>query len=190
MSAADPSTAWQQTELHFIIRRANPSDIDAVICLANSSPTAANWNRAAYEAYCGVGETSLHSRRPLALFIAATSDNSRGPARIVGFTALSSIQLAIGAECDLENMGVEATLRRRSIGRRLLTAGILWCRAQGGSSLRLEVRASNVAALELYGSAGFAASGVRRGYYAEPQEDAIGMCLLLTPEAAERRRGC
>jgi ribosomal-protein-alanine N-acetyltransferase len=48
----------------------------------------------------------------------------------------------------------------------------------------LEVRASNVAALALYHSAGFIRIGVRRGYYqnASGSEDAITMACELTGE--------
>ena len=47
--------------------------------------------------------------------------------------------------------------------------------ARGASSLTLEVRMSNRPAQELYRKFGFAPAGVRKGYYAEVNEDALVM---------------
>ena len=43
--------------------------------------------------------------------------------------------------------------------------------------LTLEVRASNTAARALYGKLGYLQTGMRRGYYEHPKEDAIIMTL-------------
>ena len=43
----------------------------------------------------------------------------------------------------------------------------------------LEVRSSNEAALELYRALGFAESGRRKGYYADPPEDALVFRIQL-----------
>jgi ribosomal-protein-alanine N-acetyltransferase len=45
----------------------------------------------------------------------------------------------------------------------------------------LEVRRSNSAAIQLYRKLGFSVTGVRPGYYADNQEDAIEMMLTLDP---------
>ena len=42
-------------------------------------------------------------------------------------------------------------------------------------SIFLEVRESNVAAVELYKSYGFVSTGKRKGYYSNPKEDALLM---------------
>jgi ribosomal-protein-alanine N-acetyltransferase len=47
--------------------------------------------------------------------------------------------------------------------------------AEGLSGVTLEVRASNVAAQELYRRFGFAPGGIRRNYYADLREDALIM---------------
>ena len=49
----------------------------------------------------------------------------------------------------------------------------------GNEQVDLEVRASNEAALRLYRRAGFRAIGRRRGYYADPIEDAVLLRLDL-----------
>jgi [ribosomal protein S18]-alanine N-acetyltransferase len=53
-----------------------------------------------------------------------------------------------------------------------------WARDNGASSIGLEVRTSNVAALALYSRLGFTTAGVRRAYYSSPMEDAL---LLQAP---------
>jgi ribosomal-protein-alanine N-acetyltransferase len=45
----------------------------------------------------------------------------------------------------------------------------------GVSEVELEVRVSNGWALRVYGGAGFVEVGRRRGYYADPLEDAVLM---------------
>ena len=45
--------------------------------------------------------------------------------------------------------------------------------ARGARTVWLEVRPSNQAARALYRAVGFAAAGVRRGYYRRPPEDAL-----------------
>lgn len=44
---------------------------------------------------------------------------------------------------------------------------------QNGEAVFLEVRESNMAARRLYEKLGFAETGRRRGYYANPPEDAV-----------------
>jgi ribosomal-protein-alanine N-acetyltransferase len=50
---------------------------------------------------------------------------------------------------------------------------MLWAASAGASAFRLEVRASNLAALGLYRGHGFSTTGVRPGYYSAPDEDAL-----------------
>jgi ribosomal-protein-alanine N-acetyltransferase len=45
--------------------------------------------------------------------------------------------------------------------------------------MELEVRISNRAAIALYERAGFVQDGRRRGYYRDPEEDAVLMGLPL-----------
>ena len=92
-----------------------------------------------------------------------------------GFAAFSAI-LTVGAgESTLENMAVALAWQKQGIGKRLLTAGLLWCRAQASDTVFLEVRQSNQAAITLYERAGFLAVGNRPGYYREPTEDGLQM---------------
>lgn len=77
---------------------------------------------------------------------------------------------------DIVNVGVKADRQRQGIARRLLDALVQIAGERGVSSLYLEVRTSNQAAIGLYESLGFQKLGVRKGYYEEPKEDAVVMC--------------
>jgi len=67
------------------------------------------------------------------------------------------------------------------VGRRLLVAAMTDARRVGIERIELDVLAGNVAALNLYRSAGFAVEGIRRRYRKVDgiYEDALAMALLL-----------
>lgn len=79
----------------------------------------------------------------------------------------------VGDFAELANLAVDPTLRRQGLGAHLLRAVIGRCRALGGASLFLEVRASNAAARALYQLHGFRPVSRRRRYYQVPVEDAL-----------------
>ncbi|OUQ41015.1 ribosomal-protein-alanine N-acetyltransferase [Gemmiger sp. An120] len=91
---------------------------------------------------------------------------------------LAVFQLAAG-EASLNALTVDPAARRQGAGRALLTGALAALRAEGAQSCFLEVRAGNAAARALYESVGFAAAGVRRGFYRNPAEDAVVMALNL-----------
>lgn len=160
-----------------MVRRAQSSEIKAIWELAETVPTAAQWSSAQFETCCAGARPEDVQRR--ALFVARIPGRPAGE-RIVGFAVFSVILQIGGGECELENMVVAELRRRQGIARRLLAAGLLWCRAwspatEPGTGLWLEVRASNRNAIAFYGSAGFVVSGGRPRYYTQPEEDAVLM---------------
>lgn len=92
-------------------------------------------------------------------------------------------------ELHLLDLVVEPASRRSGIGRELVEQVIAGARVENLRVVLLEVRASNVAAIALYHSAGFVESGVRRGYYSDNDEDAVLMRLELgsVPPSPERK---
>lgn len=79
-------------------------------------------------------------------------------------------------EAEVLTLGVEAAARRAGLARRLIETLAADARRRGARRLFLEVAAGNVAAVALYGRAGFGEVGRRRGYYREagrPAEDAL-----------------
>ncbi len=82
-------------------------------------------------------------------------------------------------ECELENLVVAETQRRRGLASELLLALIASAREHNLERILLEVRESNEGARALYEKFGFRENGKRNAYYRQPPEDAILLALTL-----------
>jgi len=91
--------------------------------------------------------------------------------QVVGFGGL----LLQGPDGHITTLGVDAGLRNRRLGTRLLLVLTRHALACGAENLTLEVRATNEAAIALYRSFGLAPAGIRKNYYADLGEDALIM---------------
>ena len=80
-------------------------------------------------------------------------------------------------ELRLMNVAVQASMRRRGVGRALVAEAIRHGLTQAATRAVLEVRASNESAQSLYQSLGFVEFSRRRRYYSHPDEDAVLMEL-------------
>ena len=90
--------------------------------------------------------------------------------------------VAMGAgEAHILNLCVGPKLRGRGVGRQMLMLLIERASQAGMQDVFLEVRPSNLHAIALYQSVGFAEVGRRRDYYqaAEGREDALVLKLSL-----------
>jgi ribosomal-protein-alanine N-acetyltransferase len=76
-------------------------------------------------------------------------------------------------EVHINNLAVVPEHRRAGVASALLERVLRDGAARGASRATLVVRRSNVPALKLYEKFGFTVSGVRRGYYTHPDEDAL-----------------
>ena len=139
------------------VRPATPADIPAMMRLSRHSATAAYWSREQYDCVFG-GEAP----RRVASVIEGVAD-------VQGFL----VAKVIAAEWEIENIAIVGTARRRGLGTRLLGEFLDQVRAEGATSVFLEVRESNVAARALYEKWAFTESGKRIRYYTQPEEDAI-----------------
>ena len=83
---------------------------------------------------------------------------------------------------EVEGLFVERDYRRQGIGGALIAACMAGQPTPAPPTIRLEVRASNAAALALYRRHGFSAAGVRRAYYSAPVEDALLLQAPLVPQ--------
>jgi [ribosomal protein S18]-alanine N-acetyltransferase len=89
--------------------------------------------------------------------------------------------MVTGAEADVQTIAVSPTAQGGGLGRLLLDALIRQARRRGATSLLLEVRADNAAALGLYRARGFERIAIRRGYYEPGDADAHVMRLRPLP---------
>ena len=79
----------------------------------------------------------------------------------------------VGTEWEIENIAVAGPARRRGLGAHLLVELLDRAREAGARNVFLEVRESNRAARSLYEKWAFIESGRRKGYYRNPDEDAV-----------------
>lgn len=157
--------------MSFLIRALAAEDLDRVWVLAGESVDAPRWTRQDYERIMQEAEPVLLVRCGLVAVCAS---------ELVGFVVASWLRQETVAE--VEGLFVEQAYRRLGIGSALIGACMAWARTAGASTIRLEVRASNVAALALYQRYGFSAAGIRRSYYSTPAEDALLLQAPLFPE--------
>jgi ribosomal-protein-alanine acetyltransferase len=147
-------------------------DLDRMLMLAAASAEALRWMRRDYEQllFAAPGE-------PLArcAMVALCGGN------LAGFAVASLLQQETVAEVD--GVVVDQDYRGQGIGSALISAAMAWAANAGASGVRLEVRASNAAAIALYRRHGFCQVGIRRAYYSAPAEDAVLMQAPLFPTA-------
>jgi len=144
------------------IRPANKADLARLIAMSEEAGTAARWSA---QQWLDIFETQIPAR----LAWIAEESIAGGKASAAGFLVAQNG----GAEWELENIAVLPEFRRRGVGRGLLSALVAQARCLGAERILLEVRDSNQTAIRFYGSEGFQLLGRRRGYYRNPDEDAL-----------------
>jgi ribosomal-protein-alanine N-acetyltransferase len=78
-------------------------------------------------------------------------------------------------ECHITNVAVLPEYRNRGIAGKLIQKMVEICKCSEISSMTLEVRVSNIPAINLYKKFGFFSVGKRPNYYTKPAEDALIM---------------
>lgn len=132
------------------------ADVEAILAVEEASFTNP-WTREMYLA---------ELQHPDVSFIYAARDRER---QVVGFCAFWRVL----DELHINNLAVSPSHRREGIASALLAAVLRDGNASGASRATLEVRRSNVVAIQLYKRFGFSVAGVRSGYYTHPDEDAL-----------------
>lgn len=88
---------------------------------------------------------------------------------IVGYFALQYVL----DEAEIAIIAVKSKYRRQGLGRRMLDEVRCFCQGKNITTIHLEVRSENEAAIHLYRAYGFEEVGRRRNYYEAPKDDAI-----------------
>lgn len=143
------------------IRSATEADLLAILRIQRDSSTAAQWPEGNYKEAI---------RQDTRLVLVAEE-----PGQLMGFLVSSRAT----DEWELENIAVSPSWRRQGIGRALLEALIRQAQDSGASEIRQEIRASNLAAQQIGQAVGFVPVGRRKGYYQNPEEDALLFNYLL-----------
>lgn len=137
-----------------------PSDLDRMMEIENDSFTAP-WSRESYE--------ELAPLDTINIWVAKIGDE------LVGYMLFQYI----AEDMELHTIAVDAHHRKKGIARRLIGHMIEKAREYGVKRIFLQVRPTNVAARNLYGSFGFAPVGIRKAYYNDNGEDAMVLKMEL-----------
>ncbi|MFS0787871.1 ribosomal protein S18-alanine N-acetyltransferase [Shouchella sp. 1P09AA] len=137
------------------------TDIDDVLVLEREAFTTP-WTREAFEAEL--------TRNHYAFYFVLQENEA-----IIGYCGLWKVL----DEAQITNVAILKARRGHSYGEYLLGSIMEWLKMVEAKTLSLEVRASNEIAQGLYGKLGFLKVGVRKNYYADNQEDAWVMWVML-----------
>lgn len=105
--------------------------------------------------------------------LAVMNDSENQNQLILGFIGL----WYMASEIHIINLAVHPDFRHKGIGELLLIHAIDLSVELKAILITLEVRASNLAAQELYSKYGFSERGIRHAYYLDNREDAVIMTL-------------
>jgi [ribosomal protein S18]-alanine N-acetyltransferase len=152
------------------IRRANSSDIPAMIALDRQTVTAAHWSEQQYQRLFAPTDSAVSSA---IAFVAEDEPEEKKICKAQAFL----IAHQVDAEWELQNLVVSPSHRQQGIATGLVEELVEAIRDRKGAVIFLEVRESNQAARSLYKKLGFEETGLRKSYYSNPPENAI-ICRL------------
>ena len=139
-------------------------DLDEVLALERSTAEAPHWDRVIYKRLLVDASGVRHGA-----FVAIHAEG------LAGFIVARQV-LEV---CEVESIVVAVNARREGVGSALLDIVSSWAAAGRAERLQLEVRAGNSSAIRFYERAGLVNEGLRRGYYRDPEEDAVLMAKSL-----------
>ncbi|MGB7284323.1 MAG: ribosomal protein S18-alanine N-acetyltransferase [Candidatus Acidiferrum sp.] len=144
------------------VRTFRIQDAGEVHAISQESPKAAHWSRKSYVELAEEDDSR-------ALVIEADR-------ALTGFL----IGRCVADQAEILNLAISLEHRRKGQGATLLAEALQDFRLRGATSVYLEVRESNTIAIAFYEKQGFAKTGLRKGYYRDPDEPAVTMVRKLT----------
>lgn len=148
------------------VRPMRPDDFPRVIGIERTLKDAPHWTRPAWRRI--LDPQAIRQR------VAVVAEDSAASA-VLGF----AVAAVMPPEGELESIAVAPEWQRQGVARRMFGGLADELRRLEVWELFLEMRSSNRAALGFYAALGFAETGQRKGYYANPEEDALLMRLRL-----------
>ena len=127
----------------------------------------APWGRLSFE-----GELAEKTSRSLVI----KKRQQEKPDRVIAYLCFRLVE----GEMHIVNLAVDPAYRRHGVATFLLEYSLRLAKEYGAKKALLEVRASNQAAMRLYGKMGFCGAGRRRKYYSGTREDAVLMINEMT----------
>ncbi len=145
------------------IRRMTSADLDTVADI-DSISFSLPWPRNSFE---------YELRNPVSRLWVLEVEDSSGLKRLAGMICAWVIE----NEGHIATFAIHPDFRRLGLGGRLLGTALLDAAREGVELVYLEVRRSNLAALQMYEKFGFRMTSIRAGYYSDNHEDALMMTL-------------
>lgn len=136
------------------------ADLDAVAAIEAETP--GGWNAA---------QLTAELQRVGGWLFVARRDNGQVIGYLCGYT--------VATEAEILKLAVASACRRQGVATQLMAHALAGLAAQGVGRIFLELRVGNQSARTLYEKFGFRHSGVRKGYYRNPPEDALLMAKPL-----------
>jgi len=149
---------WQLVSL-------NHADLEPILAIEQNS-FQRPWDRLSLELALRCHNACNYAVKP-------TEGRACGP-----FIAYAFLRL-LGDEVHLQKVAVTPAWRGQGVATWLLEQCFSLSVEQGARSAHLEVRPSNIPAVELYRKLGFELVGKRPGYYSDSKEDALLMIKIL-----------
>lgn len=139
-----------------VIRNMTIQDIDQVVQIEEENFTLP-WSKEDFED---------EIKNPRAMYFVVDLDGN-----VVGFSGLWNIL----NEGNITNIAIKKEYQQQGIGTKLINTMMKQAKEEGIEALTLEVRISNVKAQHVYEKLGFQGVGNRKGFYKQPNEDALIM---------------
>lgn len=162
---------------HRLIQRATLGNLDALVDLEEAC-FSVPWSRKSFEA-------ELEGNQFSRTFILPHPEYEKN-SKVIGYICV----WVVFEEIRFLNLAVRQEFCRQGLGRKLIHEVLQLAEDAGCCRGMLEVRKSNVPAINLYEYFNFKAYATRKSYYTNPTEDAILMSLEpLGPTTNERSEG-
>jgi [ribosomal protein S18]-alanine N-acetyltransferase len=161
MKTERSGTARNDLPATCLVRRFESRDSETIEAIVRTSPEAAQWS---HESYAALTE------QPYLVWVAELNG------RTVGFLAAR----VVSDEAEILNVAVDPMHRRAGIATALFHAAGAEFHRHKAMRIFIEVRESNKTAIDFYQSQRFVRTGLRAGYYRDPDEAAVLMVNKLT----------
>lgn len=146
--------------MEYLLRAMTLDDIPQIVKIEKESfPTP--WS--AYAFTCELNDNEF------ANYLVVISDED--PSTVVGYGGM----WLICDEAHITNIAISPYFRGKGLGNLLMEGLILLAKSKKALRMTLEARVSNTIAIKLYEKMNFISAGIRPGYYADNNEDALIM---------------
>jgi ribosomal-protein-alanine N-acetyltransferase len=164
----------------FILRKATPGDLDAIMAIETPTFGTDAWSPDTMSSELA-SEHTVYLVATESEAAASEAAESAAAEIVVGYAGL--LAPLHNGDADIQTIAVAPSVRQRGLGRMLMVAVLRHAVDRGDPNVFLEVRADNPNAQALYISLGFEQIAVRPHYY-QPDDVSAHIMRLTIPEGS------